>query len=113
MGTLRSIVAVAAALTLAGCSSAASTAKPRAATATAVAAPASSPRSLCAQLIAWRDAQGSAQTSGVDRALSTWSTDASSAKYGTVMGRDSSALAKAGAAALSNPPPGPAGGPWV
>jgi hypothetical protein len=113
MRTLRRIVAVAAVLALTGCGSAASTARSRAVTASAVAAPASSPKSLCDQLIAWRDAHGGAQASAVDRALSTWSTDASSARYGTVIGRDSSALARVGAAALSNPPPGPAGGPWV
>jgi hypothetical protein len=108
------IVTLAAALALAACGSAASTPKPSAsATTSAAAAPVSSASSLCSQLVAWRDAHASAQLAAVESALSRWSTDAAAGKYATVTGRDSTALAKASAAALSNPPPGAGAGPYT
>ena len=111
---MRKIIStLAAALALAGCGSAASTPKPSASGTTTAAAPGSSASSLCSQFVAWRDAHGSAQLAAVESALSRWSNDAKAGKYATVIGRDSTALAKAAAAALGNPPPGAGAGPWV
>jgi hypothetical protein len=111
---MRKIIStLAAALALAGCGSAASTPKPSASSTTPAAAPVSSASSLCSQFVAWRGAHGSAQLAAVESALSRWSNDAKAGKYATVMGKDSTVLAKAAAAALGNPPPGAGAGPWV